>query len=294
MRSNRNAGEWSGTPERGRLLLVRDRRLDRLRAAGDRDAVAVPKQLVEGALLEIAPRESGDERLADVQRLDRHRLAVGEPQPLRRRRPARTARRAAARPRRAPAGTTSSASVRLAGTIPRRRMSSVNEVIVSSCAIFGSLTNVPAPRRRTRWPSRTRSSSAARTVSRDMPRSALQLPLRRDRVADRELLDQVEHAAPAPRSASSGRLAYGAGSRVRGSARWPREVRVAGHGSPAERAEASDVVRHRRLGRRCSRPRLAAAGSRPSRGRRSGSAAGRPRARAAARARASCAGRRGR
>jgi hypothetical protein len=38
----------------------------------------------------------------------------------------------------------------LAGFIPRRRMSSVNEVMVSSCAIFGSLTNVPEPRRRTR------------------------------------------------------------------------------------------------------------------------------------------------
>ena len=36
------------------------------------------------------------------------------------------------------------------GTIPRRRMSSVNEVIVSSWAIFGSLTNVPLPRLRTR------------------------------------------------------------------------------------------------------------------------------------------------
>ena len=29
-------------------------------------------------------------------------------------------------------------------------MSSLNEVIVSSCAIFGSLTKVPEPRRRTR------------------------------------------------------------------------------------------------------------------------------------------------
>ena len=57
--------------------------------------------------------------------------------------------------------------------MPRRRMSSVNEVIVSSWAIFGSLTNVPLPRRRTSRPSRTRSSSAARTVSRETPRSAL-------------------------------------------------------------------------------------------------------------------------
>ena len=52
-------------------------------------------------------------------------------------------------------------------------MSSLNEVIVSSCAIFGSRTKVPLPRRRTRKPSRTSSSIAARTVSRETPRSAL-------------------------------------------------------------------------------------------------------------------------
>ena len=34
--------------------------------------------------------------------------------------------------------------MRLPGVMPRRRMSSVKDVIVSSCAIFGSLTNVPA------------------------------------------------------------------------------------------------------------------------------------------------------
>ena len=50
------------------------------------------------------------------------------------------------RPRRAPAGIVFSSSVRLAGSRPRRRMSSVKDVIVSSWAIFGSLTNVPAPR----------------------------------------------------------------------------------------------------------------------------------------------------
>ena len=47
------------------------------------------------------------------------------------------------RPSRAPAGTTVRSSVRLDATMPRRRMSSVNEVMVSSCAILGSLTNVP-------------------------------------------------------------------------------------------------------------------------------------------------------
>jgi hypothetical protein len=34
--------------------------------------------------------------------------------------------------------------------MPRLRISSLNEDIVSSCAIFGSLTKVPLPRRRTR------------------------------------------------------------------------------------------------------------------------------------------------
>ena len=54
------------------------------------------------------------------------------------------------RPSQGPAEVVRSSSVRLPGTIPRRRMSSVNEVIVSSWAILGSLTNVPLPRLRTR------------------------------------------------------------------------------------------------------------------------------------------------
>ena len=53
-------------------------------------------------------------------------------------------------PRRAPAGVTRRSSVVEAGRSPRWRMSSVNDVIVSSWAIFGSLTNVPEPWRRTR------------------------------------------------------------------------------------------------------------------------------------------------
>src|SRR5207247_10598 len=44
-------------------------------------------------------------------------------------------------------------------------------VIVISLATFGSATKVPAPRRRSRYPSRTSSSSAARTVRRETPRS---------------------------------------------------------------------------------------------------------------------------
>src|ERR1700730_5507869 len=68
-------------PEGGRLLLVRHRRLDRLRTAGDLDPVAVAVELVERAP-EILGLEAGDERLRQVERLDRHRLAVGGAQTL--------------------------------------------------------------------------------------------------------------------------------------------------------------------------------------------------------------------
>src|SRR5918993_455377 len=56
------------------------------------------------------------------------------------------------RPRYAPAVVTVSDSVLLPGRIPRCTMSSLNDVIVSSCAIFGSRTKVPLPRRRTMRP----------------------------------------------------------------------------------------------------------------------------------------------
>src|SRR3954447_6174694 len=67
--------------EGGGLLLVRHRRLDRLCAARDLDAVAVPEELVERAA-EILRLETGDERARQMERLDRHRLAVREPQTL--------------------------------------------------------------------------------------------------------------------------------------------------------------------------------------------------------------------
>ena len=54
------------------------------------------------------------------------------------------------RPSRAPAIVVVSDRVRLAGRMPRCFMSSLNEVMVSSCAIFASRTNVPLPRRRSR------------------------------------------------------------------------------------------------------------------------------------------------
>src|SRR5438876_3018341 len=96
------------------------------------------------------------------------------------------------RPSRAPAGDTRSSSVSLAGRNPRLRMSSVKDVIVSSCAIFGSLTNVPAPRRRTRYPSREvveRGSDGQAGHS----EIGAQLPLGGDRLAHVEPLDQIEH-----------------------------------------------------------------------------------------------------
>src|SRR5213082_3904302 len=49
--------------ERRRLLLARHRRLDRLDAAGDDDAVPVAEQGVEGAGLEVGRRETRNERL---------------------------------------------------------------------------------------------------------------------------------------------------------------------------------------------------------------------------------------
>jgi hypothetical protein len=50
-------------------------------------------------------------------------------------------------------------------------LSSVNEVIVSGSAIFGSDTYVPLPWRRSSRPSRTSSSIAARSVGRETPSS---------------------------------------------------------------------------------------------------------------------------
>ncbi len=81
-RSKRNAGEWSGTPsaaDSSSFVTVGS-------TVCMPPTISIPyrfEQLVERVLLEIAGGETGHERLADVERLDRHRLAVGEPQPLR-------------------------------------------------------------------------------------------------------------------------------------------------------------------------------------------------------------------
>lgn len=56
--------------------------------------------------------------------------------------------------------------VRVLGTLPRRIMSSVNEVMASRRLSRGRVRNVPAPRRRAMTPSTTRSSMARRSVIR--------------------------------------------------------------------------------------------------------------------------------
>ena len=150
MRSNTNAGEWSGTPSAldsssfvtvGSIVCVPPT-ID--------DPVAVLEELVERLLLEIGAVEPGYERLADVERLDRHRLAIGQPKTLDD--DDRLGRRDVQEPTQVRAGWVrrGGRACGSPGIIPRRRMSSVNDVIVSSCAIFGSLTNVPLPRLRTR------------------------------------------------------------------------------------------------------------------------------------------------
>ena len=67
--------------ERRRLLLVRDRGLDRLCPARDRDPVPVAEQVVERAA-QVLRGQAGEERVRQVEGLDCHRLAVREPEPL--------------------------------------------------------------------------------------------------------------------------------------------------------------------------------------------------------------------
>src|SRR6266550_9323610 len=67
--------------ERGRLLLVRHRRLDRLRRGRDLDSVPRAQELVERPL-EIPRLDTRYDARRDVQRLDRHRDAIRQPKPL--------------------------------------------------------------------------------------------------------------------------------------------------------------------------------------------------------------------
>src|SRR4051794_24749683 len=64
-----------------RLLLARDRRLDRLDARRDDDPEALAQQLVERVSFEVLALELGDDPLGYVEKLDGHRLVVGEPEP---------------------------------------------------------------------------------------------------------------------------------------------------------------------------------------------------------------------
>ena len=126
-RSKSSAGEWSGTPSDVRLLLVRHRRLDGLRAADDRDPVAAAR----AGRRTSSPRgrrRSGP-GTSDA-RACSSSIAIGSPSARRRRLTERIGSDGETwrmRPRRAPAGIVRRSSVRLAGVSPRARMSSLNE-----------------------------------------------------------------------------------------------------------------------------------------------------------------------
>jgi len=63
------------------LLLVGHGRLDGLRPGHDDGVVALGQQVVERLAFEVAPRQPWRDALRHVQDLDRHRHAVGQPQP---------------------------------------------------------------------------------------------------------------------------------------------------------------------------------------------------------------------
>jgi hypothetical protein len=74
-------------------------------------------------------------------------------------------------------------------------MSSLKEVSVSCWAIFGSLTKVPAPWRRSSSRPDEVVEGGADGQAGD-PEVAAQAPLRRDGLAHLQLVDQLEHALP--------------------------------------------------------------------------------------------------
>ena len=195
-------------------------------------AVAVLEQVVERALLEVARGEAGEERSRGTCSSS---TAIGSPSASRRRLTESTGsdgETCRMRPSRAPAGTVRNSSVRLPGVRPRWRMSSLNDVIVMPFATFGSATKVPG-------------AAAARQVALahelvergadGQPRDAeieAEQPLRRDRVADLERLDQLEHllaglallghaVSVTARGSSAARRRAG-GAPVCGSKNWSR------------------------------------------------------------------------
>ena len=192
MRSNWKAGECSGTPRIVGLLLVRHRRLDRLDPADDLDPVALGQQVVEGRAVEVLGGQAGDERLGHVQGLDRHRLVVGQPQPLRDHDPLggrdveaaaeiRAGVRHLERERPAPRAQPAAAHL-LAERRHRQLLRDLRLADVRAAA-------APADE----------IALARKLVDRrphGQPRDAeivTQLPLGRDRAADADLLDQVEY-----------------------------------------------------------------------------------------------------
>jgi hypothetical protein len=179
--------------ERRRLLLVRHRRLDRLDAARELDAVRLGEQLVEGAGVEIRRRQAGDERLRDVQRLDRHRHVVGEPEP----------RRDHDRLRRGDVQRT--AEVR-AGHDRRHRLRLAAGPHPASAHVLAErrhrqlLRDLRLAHEGSRAALSQQEALADEVVERGAHRQARdaeverQLPLRRDRAADAQLVDQIDDA----------------------------------------------------------------------------------------------------
>src|SRR4051812_15813315 len=74
-------GRVQGHAENLRLFFARDRWLDRLDARRDDDPEALAQQLVERVPFEVLALELGHDPLGDVEKLDGHRLVVGEPEP---------------------------------------------------------------------------------------------------------------------------------------------------------------------------------------------------------------------
>src|SRR5215217_1112407 len=216
-------GRVEGHSERRRFLLVRHRRLDRLDAARDRDAVALAEQLVERAPFEVRAGEVGDDRLGHVQRLDRHRLAVGKADALSDHDPLRgrdVEEAAEARARRddlereRPAARAHAAAAHVLGERRHRQL----------------LRDLRLADERARAAPADEETFADKVVERRpnrQPRNAeigAQLALRGDRLPDVEPFDQVEHPAfrlallrhgVAASSASAGARGSGSESRLK-------------------------------------------------------------------------------
>ena len=207
-----------------RLLLVGDGRLDGLRPADDRDVVAAPRAGRRTSSARDLGGQARHERRADVQQLDRHRVAVCEPQSLRR--DDRLRRGDMQDATEACAGGNRAKLERAAPRYePRFRMSSLNEVDV------GALGDLRLRDERARTTSAHQVALAHQLVERCADRQSrdtevdAELPLGRDRVADSERLDQLEHALAGlallrQRAARAGAPAVSRRAPLSGSKKW--------------------------------------------------------------------------